>query len=86
MDLTPVERRMFELLSDGMDHTKEELHVCLSDDLARLVAVRQHLTNLRRKLPDGVDIVCIASSSLGPARYRMVRGLKPVLKEGDVPW
>lgn len=86
MKFTAVEQRMFDLLSDGMDHTRHELYACLSDDMAKLEAIRPHLTSIRKKLPDGIDIVCLASSAQGPARYRMVRSLKPRLKEGDLPW
>ncbi|MFO7776004.1 MAG: hypothetical protein R6W89_09425 [Candidatus Hydrogenedentota bacterium] len=27
-DWTPTQRRMLEVLSDGLPHTKEELHAC----------------------------------------------------------
>ncbi len=50
---------MLAVLSDGMPHTKKELHACLDDELSALDAIRKHITNLRMALrPAGQDIVC----------------------------
>lgn len=86
MNLTPIEQRMFNILSDGNDHTREELYACLSDDMALLAAIRPHLSNLRKKLPSSFDIVCLASSHSGPARYRLVRNARSKDVDADLPW
>jgi DNA-binding response OmpR family regulator len=58
-EYTPTQVRMLALLADGRMHTKEELQLCLSDELSGFNAVRIHLTYLRKKLrPIGQDILC----------------------------
>lgn len=57
---TPVERRILEVLSDGKDHTKTELHGCLNDDMGPKSNVSVHVFNIRKKIqPHGQDIVCV---------------------------
>ena len=57
---TPTEQRIMDLLDDGLPHRREELHRCLSDELAALSAIQPHLSRLRRRLnPKGIDILCI---------------------------
>lgn len=71
---TPIETRMLKVLSDGLDHKREELHACLYDELSNLSAIQPHISRLRRKLhPIGQDIVCIISR--GNILYRNVRML-----------
>lgn len=71
-EFTPTERRMLAVLSDGMMHSREELHACLPDDLDPLSAIRNHVSNLRKKLlPKGQDIVC--QLHLAKTHYRHVR-------------
>ena len=54
---TPTQRRMLEVLSDGLPHTKEELHACCGPSCVK--NVRMHLSILRKKLRHkGQDIVC----------------------------
>lgn len=54
----PVERRMIEMLSDGLYHTTKELQECLYDETSK-AAVRVHIHSLRKKLrPVGEDIAC----------------------------
>lgn len=46
-------------MSDGMPHSKEELHGCLNDDQAQYGAVKARINELRKKLiPRGEDIIC----------------------------
>lgn len=57
--LTPTERRIFELLSDGRPHRKQELFACMDDELAEWTAVKRRLTCLRKKIrDDGLEIIC----------------------------
>lgn len=57
--LTPIQQRMFALLSDGVLHTALELHGCLEDELGPVANIHAHITALRNKLrPAGVDILC----------------------------
>lgn len=57
--ITRVQQKMLDILSDGMPHSKEELHTCLSDDLGPITNIRAHLCMLRKVLrPIGQDIVC----------------------------
>ena len=58
---TPTEHRMLELLSDGLRHTREELHACLFDDLAELASIQPHICRIRKRLVGrGEDILCVA--------------------------
>lgn len=71
MDLTPTECRILEKLSDGMPHSKEELVLCLFDDLSSVHTVKYHISNLRVKLrPIGQEIVCEYNRGF---KYRRVR-------------
>ena len=71
---TPTERRIMEVLSDGMYHTREELHECLNDDLCVLSRIQMHVSNIRKKLNRiGQDIIC--GLHRGKPHYRLVRML-----------
>lgn len=57
--LTPTERRMLTMLSDGMPHDREELQKCLWDDRGDKVNIKPHLSRIRRVLRlDGEDVIC----------------------------
>lgn len=54
---SPTQDKMMAMLSDGLAHSKEELHQCLDDDLASLAAVDHHILLLRKKVErDGLLI------------------------------
>lgn len=56
---TATEQRIIDLLSDGMPHTKEEIHGRLWDEMAEVRAITFHISNIRAKLrPRGQDIIC----------------------------
>jgi DNA-binding response OmpR family regulator len=55
--LTPTERRILAILSDGKPHPRQELQGCLNDDLATPQVVRQHISNLRTKIDSGQEII-----------------------------
>jgi LmbE family N-acetylglucosaminyl deacetylase len=58
--LTPTQRKMLDLLSDGMPHTRESLHACLWDECGPLSNIQMHISALRKIVrQDGEDIVCV---------------------------
>lgn len=68
---TPTERRILNVLADGLPHRREELHACLPDELGAVANVYMHVTNLRRKLAKrGEAILC--EFYLGSYYYRHV--------------
>lgn len=74
---TNVERRILNVLSDGLPHRKEELHPCLADELGPLTNLHPHITNIRKKIrPKGEEIVCELVARR--INYRHVRLLKPL--------
>lgn len=73
--MTPTQQRMYTLLSDGDFHSNEELHKCMVDELAEVLVVRMHVSNLRRVLwPTGLDIV--SRSRDGVKGYYLVRRIQ----------
>ena len=67
---------MLELLSDGLPHTREELHACLWDENANLSTVKVHISIIRRTLrPLGEDIVCVLFGYPLRVHYRQVKML-----------
>jgi hypothetical protein len=71
--LTPIQQKMVDLLSDGLCHTKEELHGCLYDDQGPLRNIAQHITMARKLLrPTGRDIICQREGK-SKSYYRLVR-------------
>lgn len=78
---TPTERRILELLADGLPHRREEVLLCLDDELADYTHLSGHIKNARRKLlPLGYDVVCQVKSFM--YSYRWVRVLHPPQSEG----
>ena len=58
-DFTPTQRRILEVLKDGMPHKRKELIDCLQDEMADRIDLNCQLSLLRRKLrPIGHEIVC----------------------------
>lgn len=71
---TPTQKAILKVLGDGLPHTKEELHTCLSDELSDVTALRFHISNLRKKLePQGMTILCHNMGRKGGFRYQWVR-------------
>ncbi len=72
--LTPTERRLYDLLADGLPHTYEEVRGCVADELTERKNVNLHLFKLRQKIGDrGLDVV--ARGQNGTTTWRMVRYL-----------
>lgn len=71
--LTATERRLWDVLRDGMPHSRGELRACINDEFAVESCLRMHLSNVRRKIRPRRDIMpCYP----GPGRalhYRLVR-------------
>jgi hypothetical protein len=79
---TPTQRRMLAVLSDGMAHSREELHACLMDELGPVENIHFHISLMRTKLRRaGMDIVSetrtlrTASGKTQNTYYRQVRNL-----------
>ena len=71
-DYTVTEQAMLDVLSDGKEHSKEEIRRCLPDDLSD--NIKSHLYNLRRKIRSGGrDIVCLSKGRQRPVRYQLVK-------------
>ena len=47
MAMTPVQSRIWQLLQDGQEHSREDIHKCLWDDQSPISAVNYHITQLR---------------------------------------
>lgn len=57
--VTPTQKKMLEVLADGLPHADLELHACLPDDLGAMSNIRAHLAALRKALrPKGQDVSC----------------------------
>ncbi len=57
--MTPTHQRMLKLFSDGLPHTRRELHACLDDELSALATIQYHISTLRKLLPAGEAIDCV---------------------------
>ena len=72
VDLTPVQHKMMQMLSDGRAHSDKELHSCLTDDLAPLKAIRYHLTFVRNYLQEKQQVL-ITERKNGTLYYYIAR-------------
>lgn len=62
LDLTPTERRIYDKLSDGYEHSIREVACCISDDgIVETATVYRHISTLRSKL-EAVGIGVVAHS------------------------
>jgi len=69
--LTPTQRRMLDLLSDGKPHKKAELKNLLSDELSKVNTIQYHISLLRSHVRErGQEIVCDLNGL--SVRYRLV--------------
>lgn len=74
MLLSHMQRRILEMLSDGIAHNRDEIKTCLWDELSGPSAVRVAIFRLKQKLrPIGQDIICeISYTPHQTIRYRLV--------------
>jgi hypothetical protein len=57
--LSPVQRKMLEVLADGLPHRRAELHACLWDREGAMRNIRTHLSIIRKHLNErGESIIC----------------------------
>lgn len=69
-EYTATQQAMLDILSDGLPHTREELHACCGPSCRRTIQV--HLSHIRKKLrPKGEDILCTYTNR--GWRYQHVR-------------
>ena len=76
---TPTQTAMLKVLSDGMPHSKAELHECLPDELGPMKNISRHLGEIRKALrPRGQDVLCEYRD-----RARLYRWVRLLGHEGD---
>lgn len=70
--LTKTQLRILHVLSDGLPHSRQEIHACLPDELSSMAAIQPHIVEIRKRLrPRGEDVVCeIGNKAIS---YRHVR-------------
>lgn len=72
-ELSPVPRRIFELLADGEMHLRQEIHALLWDTESPLTNIQQHISNIRKVVgPRGLVIVAETAFQFKRG-YRMAR-------------
>jgi len=55
---TKTQQKLYDILGDGLPHSKPELAKCLPDDLGVISNIQIHFSNMRKILnPVGQDIV-----------------------------
>lgn len=92
--LTPVQRKMLNLLSDGVPRTRRELHACLYDESGPLSRIQAHISGMRKVVrPLGEDIVITFFDQticyrlvtlLKPDRAEFYKGLLAELRRADI--
>ncbi len=56
---TPTQAKILALLSDGLPHSRKEIHGCLPDELSNITTIQAHISYMRKSLrPKGEDILC----------------------------
>jgi hypothetical protein len=72
---TATERRILDLLGDGLHHPRADVKDCLNDELASYGNLVNHISAIRKRLrPRGQDIICERFNC--KYGYRWVRLLK----------
>lgn len=76
LKLTPTQKRLLKMLSDGQRHTSKELIAqCLTED-GTIGALRLHISQLRRKIqPHDQTVICEMVDKKG--YYRLISFPKP---------
>lgn len=79
---TPIQKRILEILSDGMPHDRWQLLKCIGDPLATLPGLQQHMYLLRSRLRMiNQEIVCVRRQ--GSYMYQHVKLLVPIAPSVD---
>lgn len=71
-EFTPTERLIVDVLADGHKHAIEEIQAAIDGEFTSVSTVRYHIVNIRRKLPEGEDIISTRLTNRKPA-YIWVR-------------
>jgi hypothetical protein len=69
--LRPTEQAIFDVLSDGRLHKRDDLMACLLDPLAERLHLQKHISSLRKKLP--TDLIIDAVARDHTIWYRLAR-------------
>lgn len=56
-EFTPTESLIVGVLADGRKHAIEEIQLVMDGEFTSVSTVRYHIVNIRRKLPEGEDII-----------------------------
>lgn len=72
MRLTPTQKKMLQLLSDGMPHSRAEVHACLPDELGARTNIYPHLSGIRRQLKE-IGEAILVEFIRGRLHFRHVR-------------
>jgi len=51
------QQRIIDFLADGKPHKRSEVIACIGDSLADRVSLQQYLTRIRKRLPQGEEII-----------------------------
>lgn len=73
LEWTPTQVRMLQVLRDGRQHRKEELHACLNDDMGPLTNIRAHITAINEKLRKYEQTILCVQINGNSVRYQWVR-------------
>lgn len=72
VDNSPVQRKMVQVLIDGLPHRREELHGCLLDRLGPLSNIKSNISKIRKQAHIlNLEIVCTLAQRT--VWYRLVR-------------
>ena len=73
-EFTPTQNRLFNVLRDGLSHSKQELKDQLRDELQADNGLNKHVSNMRKILrAKGLDIVCKTHGRARPNTWQLVR-------------
>lgn len=71
--LTPTHQRMYAVLADGEPHTRQDLQVCLWDDLSEPRTVNRHISTMRDALKARSEGIVTRREHNGVITYQLVR-------------
>lgn len=72
--LYPMQRRMLDILRDGLMHRQEELEECMKDDLRNTHTIHSHVSAMRKYLRPIRDVAIIRCGN--QSYYQIVRYLR----------
>lgn len=79
LDFTPTQKRIYNLLADGLPHKREEIQDTFTDGVDSTRNIDNHLVAMRKKLrPLGYDVICqfVKRSN----HFRLIR----LVQHGDI--